>query len=91
MQSKSRYTNVTICQAYSFAAIAAQSACTPGDEVIAKFSERLQLTQVGEDFYSAEAIEHLIEGIRQADHGELVSQEEVEAFFSDWEKEVASR
>jgi predicted transcriptional regulator len=29
--------------------------------------------------------------VTQADRGELVSQEEVEEFFSDWEKEATSR
>jgi len=36
-------------------------------------------------------IERLKHSMAQADRGELVSQEEVEAFFDGWEKEIASR
>jgi predicted transcriptional regulator len=36
-------------------------------------------------------IERLMHSVTQADRGELVSQEEVEEFFSDWEKEATSR
>lgn len=40
---------------------------------------------------SPAVIERLKHSATQADRGELVPQEEVEAFFSDWEKEAASR
>jgi predicted transcriptional regulator len=36
-------------------------------------------------------IEHLQHGMASADRGEFVSQEEVEAFFDDWEKEASAR
>ena len=36
-------------------------------------------------------IDRLKHSVAQADRGELVPQEDVEAFFSDWEKEAASR
>jgi predicted transcriptional regulator len=58
------------------------------DEAIAKSSEELQLTKVGENQYSVEAIERLKEGCGQADAGNLVPQEEIEAFFADWRDEI---
>ena len=36
-------------------------------------------------------VEHIRRGLESAERGELVSQEEVEAFFDDWEREAASR
>lgn len=35
--------------------------------------------------------ERLQRGLAQAERGELVSEQEVEAFFDDWEKDAASR
>jgi predicted transcriptional regulator len=61
------------------------------DEAIAKSSEELQLTKVGEDWYSAETLDRLREGMRQSDAGELVPQERVEAFFAEWERETSER
>jgi hypothetical protein len=43
------------------------------DEAIAKSKEELQLTKVGEDWYSAEALERLEKGIRQAERGEVIT------------------
>jgi len=36
-------------------------------------------------------VERIRHSLAQADRGELVPEEEVEAFFDDWEKEAASR
>jgi predicted transcriptional regulator len=40
---------------------------------------------------SPDRMERMRASIAQGDRGELVSQEEVEAFFDDWEKEAAAR
>ena len=53
------------------------------DEAISKSSEELQLTKVGEDWYSIEVLERLNESIRQAERGELISGEEVMAKLDD--------
>ena len=47
--------------------------------------------RLSEPQLSAAQIEHLRLSLEAADRGELVSQEEVEAFFNDWEKEIAGR
>ena len=36
-------------------------------------------------------IEHIKRSLAQAQRGELIPQEEVEAFFDDWEREIAAR
>ncbi len=36
-------------------------------------------------------LERLKASLAQAERGELISEEQVEAFFDDWEKEAASR
>jgi predicted transcriptional regulator len=36
-------------------------------------------------------VERLKLSLQAADRGELISQEEAEAFFDDWEKEIADR
>jgi predicted transcriptional regulator len=40
---------------------------------------------------TASQIGRMKHSLAQANRGELVSQDEVEAFFDDWEKEAASR
>jgi predicted transcriptional regulator len=47
--------------------------------------------RVSEAQLSPAEIEHLKLSLQAADRGELISQEEVEGFFDDWEKEIASR
>lgn len=40
---------------------------------------------------TAAQVERMKQSIAQAECGELISQEKVEAFFEDWEKEISSR
>ncbi len=61
------------------------------DDAIAKSWDELQLTKVGDDWYSAAALERLDEGMRQADRGELIPGEEVMAKLTQWIKEAEAR
>jgi len=40
---------------------------------------------------SPDQIAHLQQGMAEAKRGDLVTEQEVEAFFDDWEKEAASK
>ncbi len=80
----SQSTLISISQANHFAAMVAEGKFASIDDAIENASQQLQLVRVGNDVFSAEAIERLLEGIRQADRGELMSAEEVDRKFGEF-------
>jgi len=64
---------------------------TSFDEALAKSKEELHLTQVGDDWYSEQALNRLKEGIRQAKDGKVVPGEEIEAWFNEWLAELSKQ
>jgi len=82
---------LSIAQSIQLQTKVAEGKFSSMDEAIAKSSEELQLTKVGEDWYSAEALERLNEGIRQAESGELIPGEEVMAELDEWIKKAEAQ
>jgi predicted transcriptional regulator len=82
---------ISISQANAFAAMVEQGKFASIDDAIAQSTDELGLTKIGNDKFSAEAIERIREGLRQADRGELISSEEVDRKFDEWFKEIDAR
>lgn len=63
----------------------------PVNELLDEALRSYVFQRFSEPQLSPAQIEHLKQSLQAADRGELISQEEVEAFFDDWEKEITSR
>jgi predicted transcriptional regulator len=63
----------------------------PVEEVVEEALHSYLVTRLYEPELTPPQIERLKHSLAQGERGEVVSQEEVEAFFDNWEKKAASR
>jgi hypothetical protein len=82
---------ISIDQSIALKQRVAQGEFSSFDEALTKSKEELHLTKLGDDWYSEEALSRLKEGIRQAERGELIPSEKIEAWFDEWQDELSKR
>ncbi len=69
----------------------AQRDARPVHDVVSEAMDAYLRIRLIEAHLSSAQMERLQQSLAQAERGELVSEQEVEAFFDDWEKEAAAR
>ncbi len=63
----------------------------PVQDVVSEAMDSYLSFRFIEAHLSSDQMERMKQSLAQAERGELISEQQVEAFFDDWEKEAASR
>jgi predicted transcriptional regulator len=63
----------------------------PVQEVVSEAMDAYLSFRFTEAHLSSAQMERMKQSLAQAERGELISEQQVEAFFDDWEKEAANR
>jgi len=82
---------LTVQQAHAFEAAVAAGKFASFEDAVNASANDLELTKVGSDLYSKAALVRLQTGIEQAERGEVIPSEEVEAWFDEWQAEINKR
>ena len=82
---------ITVTEAIEIARRVAAGEFVSEDEGIDASSDALHLKSLGPDRISAAALERIKHGIEQLDCGEVVTSEQIDAFFAEWFRDLDRR
>ena len=82
---------LSVSEGHAFETAVAEGKFSTFEDAVNASAKELGLKLVGDSLYSKEASLALQRGMEEAERGEFVSQEEVEAFFADWQREINER
>jgi len=82
---------LSVTEGHAFETAVAEGKFATFEDAVNASAKELGLKLVGDTLYSREALSALQRGMEEAERGEFVSQDEIEAFFVDWEREINER
>jgi hypothetical protein len=92
-EKESDFTGVllSVSEGHAFETAVAEGRFATFEAAVNASADELGLTMVGDRLYSRAALSALQQGMEEASRGEFIPQEEVEAFFDEWQRELDER